>query len=62
MTTNTENPFKAGDTIDFCGDHFTVLANHGHAGTVKEVGSNGRTISPFYWTFQGEPCHKVVAG
>lgn len=59
-TTNQEKPFESGERIEFCDSHYEVLANHGNSGTVREFGVNGRQISPFYWSFQGEQCHRIV--
>lgn len=58
-TTNADKPFEAGETIDFCGDHYIVEANHGNSGTVREP--DGQRISPFYWSFQGADCRRIVS-
>lgn len=57
--TNSEKPFKPGETIDFCGDEYVVVANHGNSGTVREAGKDGQLISPFYWSFQDVDCRRV---
>lgn len=59
-TTNQDKPFIPGEQIEFCEDRYEVLANHGNSGTVRELGANGRQISPFYWKFDGEPCRRRV--
>lgn len=57
-TTNEDRPFEQGEVIEFCGDWFVVNKNHGNSGEVTEY-DGGATISPFYWTFEGEPCRRV---
>jgi hypothetical protein len=59
-TTNHDKPFESGELIEFCDDQYEVLANHGNSGTVRELGLNGSKINPFYWSFGGEYCHRVV--
>lgn len=49
-----QRPFKAGDRIVWCGTRYTVLANFGNHGRVREAGENGVTIEKFYWEFEGE--------
>lgn len=58
-STNKDKPFEPGETIDYCDDHYVVVANHGNSGTVREVGTGGRQISPFYWHFDGADCRRV---
>jgi len=59
-TTNAQEPFKPGETIDFCDDHYVVESNHGNSGTVREAGG-GQRISPFYWKFDGADCRRVLS-
>jgi len=51
--------FRPGDEIEFCGDRFIVVENHGDSGTVREAGEGGTTVTQFYWRFQGEECELV---
>jgi hypothetical protein len=60
-TTNQDKPFTPGERIEFCDEHYLVVANHGTSGTVRELGTNGQRISPFYWSFQGAECRRVAA-
>lgn len=55
-TTNDQRPFIPGDVIEYAGDLFEVLENHGYSGTVKEYCQDGETVYPFYWAFDGEYC------
>lgn len=59
-TTNQDKPFIPGEQIEFCESRYEVLANHGNSGRVRELGVKGAEISPFYWSFQGEQCHRRV--
>lgn len=47
--------FIPGDIIEWAGDKFEVLENHGDSGKVKEY-PDGEIIQPFYWVFEGEKC------
>jgi hypothetical protein len=58
-STNKDKPFEPNETIAFCDDEYVVIANHGNSGTVREAGTGGRQLSPFYWTFQGAECTRV---
>ncbi len=60
-TTNQQKPFEPGERIEFCDDHYIVIANHGNTGTVREAGLNGAQLSMFYWNFQGAECTRVPA-
>jgi hypothetical protein len=59
-STNADQPFQPGETIDYCDEHYVVEANYGNSGTVRELHGTSR-ISPFYWTFDGAACRRVVA-
>lgn len=54
-------PFKAGDTIEFCGEWVVVLAAHNEKyGRVRN--SFGDVVDPFYWTFGDQQCKLVISG
>lgn len=48
--------FKPGDTVEYCGEQATVLANYGTSGTV-EIPGEGRMS--WYWVFDGEPVRLI---
>ena len=48
--------FKKDDIIEYCGEEYIVLENHGDSGKVKENCENGITIYPFHWEAYGERC------
>ena len=50
--------FRPGDVIDYCGDHYTVVLNHGSSGVVAE-GDDLTTLIKFEWEFSGEKCQLV---
>lgn len=50
-------PFKTGDVVEFCGEQYVVMTNHGSSGRVRDAG--GAEIAPFYWKFQGEECRLI---
>jgi hypothetical protein len=60
-TTNQEKPFIPGETIDYCDEHYVVVANYGSSGKVREAGTDGRVIDPFYWKFADVECRRVTA-
>lgn len=43
--------FDPGDVIEYNGDWFTVLENHGVGGVVKEY-PDGEIVEPFYWEYE----------
>lgn len=47
-----QKDFKPGDIIQYAGDTFKVLKNHGDSGRVQEY-PNGDIIEPFYWWLDG---------
>ncbi len=51
--------FQPGDIIDFCGDTYKVIENHGESGKVQEF-PGGCFVCPFYWEFQGAKCTLVT--
>ncbi len=55
---NDERPFVKGDKIEYCGDHYLVLENHGSRGMVQEF-PNGVVIYPFYWQIHGAKCRRA---
>jgi len=56
-----EADFEYGDIIEFCGDRFLVLENHGDRGKVVEYPTSNSAveIDPFYWEFEGVQCIRV---
>ncbi len=52
--------FKRGDVIEYAGDKYRVLENHGTSGKVKALNDGGVVICPFYWSAYGEDCKKVT--
>lgn len=57
-STNADAMFKPGEIIDFCGDRFEIVANHGISGLVKPLDGSGHVIR-FLWVFEGEPARRV---
>jgi hypothetical protein len=55
MLPETDKPFIPGDIIEYSGELFEVLENHGNSGRVREY-PNGDVIQPFWWVFEGERC------
>lgn len=58
-STNDDKPFEQWERIEYCDDHFVVLANYGRTGRVSVPGE-GKVIDPFYWTFEGVACTRVA--
>lgn len=55
---NNEFTFKKGDVVEFCGELYEVIENHGVSGTVKELDTS-QVITKFKWVFGKEVTKKV---
>lgn len=56
-TTNDDAPFQPGERIEWCGDVFIVVTNHGRGGTVIEESNGARW--EYSWTLDGEKVRRV---
>lgn len=57
-STNHDRPFVPGETVEFAGERYEVLANHGESGRVRD---GDTVIEPFRWVFEGEAVVRVGA-
>ena len=58
-TTNDEKPFLPGEVIEFSGERYDVVENHGDSGLVSYFDDLSHGFFPFKWTYEGEKCKRV---
>lgn len=58
-TTNDDSPFLPGEVIEFAGERYDVVENHGDSGLVSYFDGLSHGFFPFKWTYEGEKCKRV---
>ena len=51
--------FKSNDIIEYAGDEYLVLMNHGDSGTVAAMNDGMQVVEGFRWKYDGEDCRFV---